>query len=184
MSESSAASPSANRRDLLRAIACGAAAGVTAGAARASDDPGGADRSDPARGIGSWPAVRLLGGGTLTPQQLRGEAVVLVVWATHCPFCLRHNAHVDALHRASAGRPLQVVTAALDRDPDAVRSYLGRNGWSFPVTLEAEPLRAAFGLRRVIPLTCTFDRSGRLLQRIPGEMAAPDVLGLRRLADG
>lgn len=162
------------RRDALHALAAAASALAVRGASAESPPPA---------GIGAWPELVLLDGTRLSARELQGHAVVLVVWATHCPFCLRHNAHVDKLHRASAGRPLRVVTAALDRDPDAVRAYLRRTGYAFPVTLDAEPLRAALQLRKVIPLTCTFDRAGRLLQRIPGEMFEEDVLELRRLAD-
>ena len=131
----------------------------------------------------AWPSLKLLDGSVLDPAALRGQAVVLVVWATHCPFCRGHNPHVEKLHRASAGRPLKVVTAALDRDPALVARYAREHGYTFPVTLEADALRARFGLKRVIPMTVTFDRTGRLLQRIPGEMFEEDVLALARLAD-
>jgi thioredoxin-related protein len=47
----------------------------------------------------------------------------------------------------------------------------------------AEALRARFGLRRVTPTTVSFDRRGRLLQRIPGEMFEEDVMALIGLAD-
>ena len=165
------------RRDAIRALAKAGAVAASGAWAR------GAVAAEPSVGVDAWPAVRLLDGETLGPEQLRGSAVVLVFWATHCPFCLRHNAHVDKLHRACAGRPIRVVTAALDRDPEAVRAYMRRNGYAFPVTLDAEPLRTALQLRRVIPLTCTFDRAGRPLQRIAGEMFEEDVVELRRLAD-
>lgn len=164
------------RRGALRAVA--------AACASAAAGPLGASAAEGLPGLAAWPPVRLLDGEILRPEQLRGNAVVLVLWATHCPFCLRHNAHVDTLHRASAGRPLRVLTAALDREPESVRAYLRRTGYGFPVTLDAEPLRAALQLRRVIPLTCTFDRAGRPLQRIAGEMFEEDVVELRRLADG
>jgi thioredoxin-related protein len=76
-----------------------------------------------------------------------------------------------------------VLGAALDRDPELVRRHAREHGYTFPITLDAEPLRQRFGLRRVIPTTVTFDRRGRLLQRIPGEMAEDDVRALARLAD-
>lgn len=171
--EPSHVSGSNPRRGLLLGLAAAGAAGLAAGGVAADPAP---------PTLAQWPSLRLLDGSTLVPSRWQGDAVVLVVWATHCPFCLRHNAHVEKLHRASAGSPLHVVTAALDRDPDAVRAYQRKHGYTFPVTLDAEPLRAALGLRKVIPMTCTFDRGGRLVQRIPGEMFEEDVLELRRLA--
>ncbi len=67
---------------------------------------------------------------------------------------------------------------ALDRDAEAVRHTMARQGWSFPVALDDGRLRPQLTSRRVIPMTCLIDRQGRLLQAIPGEMAADDVLGL------
>lgn len=124
-----------------------------------------------------WPAIDLLDGRRLAPADWLGQPSVVVFWATYCPFCKRHNAHVEALHRASPGR-LRVLGIALDQDAAAVRQTMARHGWSFPVALDDGRLRARLTPRRVIPMTCLIDSQGRLLQAIPGEMAADDVRGL------
>jgi hypothetical protein len=56
------------------------------------------------------------------------------------------------------------------------------HGWQFPVTLDEAPLAEALSARRVVPLTVTVDRGGRLKEVIPGEMFEQDVLDLLRLA--
>jgi thiol-disulfide isomerase/thioredoxin len=127
----------------------------------------------------AWPAITLLDGSRIAPAAWQGQPAVVVFWATWCAFCKRHNAHVEALHRASRGQ-LRVLGIALDRDADGVRQTLAHQGWTFPVALDDGSLRAQFTSRRVIPLPCLIDRQGRLLQVIPGEMAADDVLGLAR----
>jgi thiol-disulfide isomerase/thioredoxin len=129
-----------------------------------------------------WPAVELLDGTTLDPASWRGQGAVVVFWATYCPFCKRHNAHVDRLYRATQGQALRVLGVALDNDADAVRRYMTGNGYSFPVALDGGRLRQRFTTRRVIPMTCVLDRHGHLLQAIPGEMAEADVLDLARVA--
>ena len=129
-----------------------------------------------------WPQVRLLDGGTWSAEQARNQAVVVVFWSTTCPFCLRHNAHVEKLRRALAGKRVQLLTAARDRDPAAVRSYLQRHGYGFAVTLDHAPLQDALSARKVIPLTVTVDRKGRLQQVIPGEMFEEDVVALQNLS--
>ena len=126
-----------------------------------------------------WPAISLLNGGTLSPASWREQPSVVVFWATWCAFCKRHNAHVEALYRTHGGQ-LRVLGIALDRDAGAVRQAVARNGWTFPVALDDGSLRARLTPRRVIPMTCLIDRQGRLLQAVPGEMAADDVLGLAR----
>ena len=129
-----------------------------------------------------WPTLDLLGGGRLAAADWRDTAAVVVIWETTCPFCSRHNAHVEKLHRAAAGKRLRVITAARDRDPAVVRQYLAEKGYTFPVTLQETVLRELFTTRRVIPMTCTVGRDGRLREVIPGEMFEEDLLGMLALA--
>lgn len=129
----------------------------------------------------AWPAdARLLDGRPWQP--LPGQAQIVVFWSTTCPFCRRHNQHVEKLHRALAGRGAAVLGVARDRDPAAVQRYAAAQGYSFPVTLAAREFAAALSTRNLIPLTITVDRQGRLRQVIPGEMFEEDVLELAALA--
>ena len=130
----------------------------------------------------TWPEVSLLDGSRWGAAQARDKAVIVVFWSTTCPFCLRHNAHVEKLRRAAEGRALEILTVARERDAAAVRGYLGRHGYGFQVTLDQGPMSAALSMRRVIPLTAVVERSGRLKQIIPGEMFEEDVLEFLRLA--
>ncbi|GAB4042294.1 MAG: hypothetical protein Fur0014_14430 [Rubrivivax sp.] len=124
-----------------------------------------------------WPqGVTLLDGRAWEPAP--GQAQIVVFWSTTCPFCRRHNQHVEKLHRALAGRGAAVLGVARDRDPEAVRRYLAAQGLSFPVTLAAREFAAALSPRNVIPLTITVDRQGRLREAIPGEMFEEDVMEL------
>ena len=129
-----------------------------------------------------WPQVQLLGGSPWGPAQAEGKAVVAVFWSTTCPFCRRHNAHLERLRQAAAGKPLEIITIARENDPQRVQQYMARQGWQFPVTLDQAPMRAALSGRNIIPLTVTIDRQGRLKQVIPGEMFEEDVLDLLKLA--
>jgi thiol-disulfide isomerase/thioredoxin len=164
---------SGGRRGALRALAASPFAAAWPLGAWAVDPPL------------NWPALTLVDG---TPWRVplaadgRPHAVVAVIWSTTCPFCLRHNARIEQLHRLAAGRPLAVVTAALEREPQVVSAYLSRYGYSFPVVREADRLRTLFTTRRVIPFTATVDRQGLVRERVPGEMLEDDVLGLLRLA--
>jgi len=145
--------------------------------------PATARAAAPARGdLVAWPEVTLLDGSRFGAAQARGRALVVVFWSTSCPFCRRHNQHVEKLHRAAAGRALTVLGVARDRDPDTVRRHLQSHGLSFPVTQDYAALATALSRRNMIPLTVTVDRQGRLGQVIPGEMFEDDVLELLALA--
>ena len=156
------------RRRMLSALCLGA----LCGAAPAALSQG----SKPAGRVVSWPEVTLLDGTRWGPAQAQGKAVIVVFWSTTCPFCLRHNAHIEKLRRAAVGRPLEILTVARDKDAGAVKAYLARHGYGFQVTMDQGPMAAALSSRKVIPLTLTVDRQGRLGQEIPGEMFEEDVM--------
>jgi len=130
----------------------------------------------------AWPALTLLDGSSVSPGSLRDTALVLVFFETTCPYCRRHNAHVDKLVRATRGQPLRVIGVAGDGQAERVRDHVRQQGYGFGVTLDDGALRALFTPRRVIPLTCVLDRAGLLRELIPGEMTESDVLGLARWA--
>lgn len=127
-----------------------------------------------------WPEVTLLDGARWAPAA--GRAQVVVFWSVSCPFCRRHNVHVDKLYRASGDGGPQVLTVSRDRDAAAVRRYLAANNYAFPVSLDHDALAAALAARRVIPLTLLVDRQGRLKQAIAGEMFEEDVMELLTFA--
>lgn len=165
------------RRDLLHACA-----GLAFGCPPAIL-PGAVAAVGPARAgeVVTWPEVTLLDGTRWQGPPQAGAATVVVFWSTTCPFCLRHNAHVEKLRRATQGRSLQILTVAREKDPATVRAYLQRHGYGFAVTLQADPMAQALATRKVIPLTVTVGRDGRLRQVIPGEMFEEDVMELARL---
>lgn len=129
-----------------------------------------------------WPTIQLLDGSTLSPESWRGQSAVVVFWETYCPYCKRHNVHIDKLYRTTKRSDLRVLSVALDTHEAAVRRYMALNNFSFPVALDGGVLRQRLTQRRVIPMTCVLDSQGRLVQAIPGEMAEDDVMALARFS--
>jgi thiol-disulfide isomerase/thioredoxin len=163
-----------DRRRMLTALAAAALGGAALAPVRAAP-------ATPGETV-HWPQVRLLDGTSWSAAQAVDRAVVAVFWSTTCPFCRRHNAHVEKLRQAAVGRALEVLTIAREIDPLTVQRVLSRQGWHFAVTLDQAPLSAALSTRNLIPLTVTVDRQGRLKQVIPGEMFEEDVLDLLKLS--
>jgi peroxiredoxin len=187
--------PDCSRRHWLRHQLCcgvGLAAAGPLGLAHAApvdaadptaDDNGQTLRGDPAIGARvTWPTVTLLDGRPFKAAQPGGEATVVVFFATTCPFCARHNVHVQKLLDTTRGLPLRVLGVAHDRQIDHVHTYLTRRQLSFPVSMDQAPLHAALSRKPGIPLTCVVDRQQRLREVIRGEMFEEDVLGLARWA--
>lgn len=131
----------------------------------------------------AWPAeVRLLGGGQIDGSALNTRPVVAVFWSHTCPFCQRHNAHVEKLHRAAAGSRLLVLGIAVDGSRAQIEELVRREGYTFPVTRDAAALAAMFDTRRVTPRTYAVEAGSRLVAALPGEMFEDDVMELLRLA--
>ncbi len=166
------------RRPVLTALA---AAPLVATRARAAATAPAPPQPQPGARV-AWPTVPLVGGGEFGAEDAAARAVVVVFWSTTCAFCRRHNQHVEQLRRAAAGLPLVVLGVARDTDAAAVARYAQREGYGFPITLAAKPMALALSSRNLIPLTVTVDRSGRLVEVIPGEMFEEDVLALAALA--
>lgn len=175
--------PTLRRRQVLQALGAGAAAslGGPAVAAPAGPDDSAATATPPDSPL-PMPAWHLLDGPVWSPAELQDTALVLVYFSTTCGYCRRHNQRLDGLARATRGQALRVLGVAEDTDAERVRQHWREQGHAFPVTLSDDGLRARLTRRRVIPLTLVLDRTGRLRELIPGEMAEADVLGLARWA--
>tara|TARA_R110001599_G_scaffold63676_1_gene177326 strand:- start:160 stop:636 length:477 start_codon:yes stop_codon:yes gene_type:complete len=127
-----------------------------------------------------WPRLQLLDGSVLEPADWHGQPALVVLWATYCPFCKRHNAHLDKLFEQTRTQGLRILGVAQDTDERLVRQYMVNNAYRFPVAMDGGQVRSRLTSRRVIPMTCAIDRQGRLVQAIPGEMFEEDLIDLGR----
>lgn len=126
--------------------------------------------------------MRLVDGRVLRAGELRNRAVVVEVWATWCPFCKKQNPHVQALHEATRGKGLTVLTFALDKDEAAAAAYLRRYGYTFAAAPYTTQARRWFGDRRALPEVYVVDPRGQIVLREEGEMFPEDVAALARFA--
>jgi thiol-disulfide isomerase/thioredoxin len=132
----------------------------------------------------TWPTVQLLGGGQLAASDWQGRVGVVVFWSLTCPFCRRHNQHLEKLHQTAKAQslPLTVLGVVRERDAAAVTRFVQQQGYSFANTLDLAPMAAALSERRMTPITAAVDRQGRLKQVLPGEMFEQDIMELLQLA--
>ena len=132
----------------------------------------------------AWPAVELLDGTPWAAPAPGQDATVAVFFTLTCPFCARHNVHLQSLHSRTRSMPLRILGVAQDCTAEQARRYLQRQGLTFPVTRDHERLHAALSVRRGVPLSCVVDRQQRLREVIRGEMFEDDVMQLARWAQG
>jgi thiol-disulfide isomerase/thioredoxin len=125
-----------------------------------------------------WPELQLADGTALPPSAWINTPAVVVFWEPWCPYCKRHNAHVEELYQSTLGKKIRILGATAEKDVSKVRGYIQANQFHFPVAMVGAEFRAQFTPRRVIPMTCLVSADSRLLQAIPGEMSNADVLSL------
>lgn len=128
-----------------------------------------------------WPPVRLLDGSVL-PAEWSARGAIVVFWATWCPFCHRHNKHIQALQLKLPAQGPRILGVAVDGPPQKVRQFAQREGYTFPISDAAELLRPLIGVGKSLPTTCVVGPRGDIRQRIPGEMFEEDVFDLVKAA--
>lgn len=118
-------------------------------------------------------------GGELVLSTLRGQTLVLNFWATWCPPCIKELPEFDRLHRAHAGRGLQVVGLAVD-GLAPVRQFLAKQPVSFAVGLAGfegiELSRRLGNTAGALPFTVVFDKKGQVRHRKLGQTAFNELV--------
>lgn len=119
------------------------------------------------------PAIRLpsLVGGSVTLSDFRGKPVVINVWATWCPPCVRE---LPALIRAQAKHPeIRFVFVAQDRGAQPVRTFLRlRHLGPRNVLLDTTGVVVSRFRSAALPTTFFFDARGRMTASHPGALSA------------
>ncbi|MCU0765574.1 MAG: TlpA family protein disulfide reductase [Burkholderiaceae bacterium] len=129
-----------------------------------------------------WTDIALVDGRVLKAADLQKRTVVVQMWASWCPFCMKQNPHIQKLHEASRGGGLLVLTFTLDKTPQAAREYMDKRGYTFAAALTTPQVEAWFGKRRTLPEVYVVDPAGRIVFREDGEMFPEDIAALTRFA--
>ena len=126
-------------------------------------------------------AARRLSGDSVSLASLRGDVVLLNVWATWCHPCRTEIPELETLHRALADSGLRVVGVSIDAagEDSSVAGFAREYGMTYPVWRDADSrvtnLFAAIG----VPATYLIDRDGVLRWKHVGPITASDP-ALRR----
>ena len=128
-------------------------------------------------------AAATLAGDSIRIDELEDRVVLVNVWATWCPPCVREMPALQRLHETLGPQGLRVLAVNVDNtafaaDPGAlVRSFIQEFGLTFDVLLDPDNrIEAAFQVTG-LPMTFVIDRRGRIRQRVMGarEWDAPAV---------
>ena len=113
-----------------------------------------------------------LEGDSVRLTDLRGEVVLLNLWATWCPPCREEMPGLQALHEEYADQGLRVVGTSIDAASAApdVRSFVEQHGITFPILHDAQESATRVFRTTGVPETYLIGRDGTLLKRWIGKI--------------
>ena len=115
------------------------------------------------------PSIR---GGTLSLEELRGNVVLLNIWATWCPPCVKEMPSMQRVYEMHRDDGLEILAVAVDDEPGVrqadgrieglVSEFVERFGLTFPVVVDPTgDTERAFDTE-YLPTTVLIDRQGRI----------------------
>lgn len=115
-------------------------------------------------------AYPTLVGDTISLAALRGEVVLLNIWATWCPPCVREMPSMQRLYELLGDQGLRIVAVSVDA-PGAlgdVRSFVHEYGLEFDILLNpGGGIQDAYAVNG-LPTTFLIDRDGRIRRKVLG----------------
>jgi thiol-disulfide isomerase/thioredoxin len=117
-------------------------------------------------------------------RSLRGDVVVVNVWASWCAPCIAEAAGLQKVHEQTEAEGVRFIGINTETDEAAARAHERRFGVTYP-SLADDGGRVLLRLRGSLPPTATpstlvLDRSGRVAARVIGRV---DASTLRSLVD-
>lgn len=127
-----------------------------------------------------------LAGDSVSLQKLRGDVVLLNVWATWCEPCRQEIPALEKIHRSYAARGLRVVGVSVDAagDEKEVQDFSQKVGMTYAIWLDPDQ-RVNDTFRLVgVPSTFLLGRDGTVLWKHLGPVnpADPQLMQALRTA--
>lgn len=114
-------------------------------------------------------AVTLLDGRSLSLADLRGQVVLVNVWATWCAPCRVEMPLLEQTWQRHRAAGFVLLGASVDRgDPAEVRAFLAERGISYPVAIVGADVIQALGGVVGYPTSILIGRDGRVHHRVMG----------------
>jgi cytochrome c biogenesis protein CcmG/thiol:disulfide interchange protein DsbE len=115
-------------------------------------------------------SLQTLDGQTVTLSSLRGQAVMINLWASWCPPCRQEMPEILRVyeaHKDEGFTVLAVNTTFQDSEADA-RAFVQKFGLTFPVLLDTSGAVSQRYQLRALPTTFFVDRRGAIQEVLVG----------------
>ena len=114
------------------------------------------------------------GEGLTYLSEFEGKLIILNIWATWCPPCIKELPSLNALQYAMGSDTFEVVTVSVDTTgPEVVKKYMDDNGLKalkpyIDLNKNLQQQEVLSGVAG-IPVTLIIDPKGKLLARVAGD---------------
>ena len=123
-----------------------------------------------------------LAGKPHTLSDLKGQVVLVNIWATWCGPCKREIPSLVRLYQSRREKGLEILAVSVDRtSPDRVASFADRYQMNFPVLLNPRGDVANNYWARSIPSTFLVDKKGVIRWKVIGTREWDDAQALARI---
>jgi cytochrome c biogenesis protein CcmG/thiol:disulfide interchange protein DsbE len=126
-----------------------------------------------------------LAGDSASLEELRGEVVLLNVWATWCAPCREEIPALQQLHEKHADQGLRVVGVSVDThgEEENVRQFAQSFGVTYPIWLDPEERVTSTFRTLGVPSSFLIDREGKIVWKHLGPVRADDPALTQRLQE-
>lgn len=122
-------------------------------------------------------ALRNLDGSVVRLSELRGQVLLINVWATWCPPCRAEMPTIQAAYEQYAEQGFTVLAVNLREDPRAVAAFMNQYGLTFPALLDVDGAVSATYRASVLPSSFFVDRQGVIRAVYRGPMPRSVIAG-------
>lgn len=108
--------------------------------------------------------VRMLDGSTVQLAELKGKVVLVNFWATWCPPCRKEIARMqkDVVERFAGEEDFVLLAVAIDDASKTVKSFMERNGYTFPVAFDGGQRLYRMFAEKYVPRNFVIGRDGKV----------------------
>ena len=123
-------------------------------------------------------ALPQLDGTQLTLRDLRGQVVLINVWATWCPPCRAEMPAIQQAYAAYRDRGFMVLAVNQREDATAITPFLEQHGLTFPILLDRNGRASATYQASALPSSFFVDRRGVIRAVYRGPMPPRVINGI------
>jgi thiol-disulfide isomerase/thioredoxin len=110
--------------------------------------------------------ARQLDGATLDLAALRGQVVVVNLWASWCTPCRAEMPMLEGFYRKHQGEGMLLLGLSADDLHDRRDVEKAARGLTYPIALLQEARSNGFGSPKALPMTYVIDRNGVIVARL------------------